>query len=619
MSKFFVKTRVLKITQQDIAMRFKTTDGSTDSPSLHSRNLERELVDFVAKKYSNPRDYEEFRLESMAALDAEGSDDGVWAKINMDMRPDELVAYLDQYIVRQEEAKAVLATKICTHFKRAKYLSRKGEQDPADGVGLIKNNVLMVGPTGVGKTYMVKLIAAKLGVPFVKGDATKFSETGYVGGDVEDLIRELVRDAGDDLELAQFGIVYVDEVDKIASSHNLLGPDVSRSGVQRALLKPMEETEVDLKTPHDPISQIQAIEQFRKTGKHEKQSVNTRHILFIMSGAFGDLAEIIRKRVNAKAMGFGAEVREPAADQEYLKQITAQDLVAFGFENEFIGRLPVTVVLEELEANDLFEILINPNNPVVISKKRDFAAYGIDLRFETKALKALALRAAEIKTGARALVSVLEQALLPFEKKLPSTDIKRLLVTPEVVADPKGQLKALLDQPVPQDFEERFNKAAQDERIELLKMIAKREHLYISRLDTPLTPARMDLIADEYYRTGMTLGTAFERLLDRLDELRLFENGFYERYNLEIHFTEPAEVGVLAGAAKEGMEVTSYLSRLSQVLEPGLRLVRERTGQTFFELPLKAVSETEAYLHGLFEKHYQVKLGENGELIDNSQ
>ena len=134
-------------------------------------------------------------------------------------------------------------------------------------VGHIKNNILMFGPTGVGKTYIIKLIAKKINVPFVKGDATKFSETGYVGGDVEDLVRDLVREADGDIELAQYGIIYIDEIDKIASSRNIIGVDVSRSGVQRALLKPMEETEVDLKVPHDPISMIQEIERFRKTGK----------------------------------------------------------------------------------------------------------------------------------------------------------------------------------------------------------------------------------------------------------------------------------------------------------------------------------------------------------------
>ena len=328
----------------------------------NSRRHEQRLSDYVAQKYPDGA-----KLVSPLAqpeTDPQGTgDDGVWSKINFNMMPEELVAYLDQYVVRQDEAKAVLATKVCTHFNRARYLSRTCGEDPADGVGLIKNNVLMMGPTGVGKTYLVKLIAAKLGVPFVKGDATKFSETGYVGGDVEDLIRDLVNEADDDLELAQYGIIYIDEIDKIAGTQNLIGPDVSRTGVQRALLKPMEETEVDLKTPHDPISQIQAIEQYRRTGEKEKRSVNTRHILFIMSGAFGELAEVINRRLNKGAMGFCAEVCEAGEAQETLKQVTAQDLVSFGFENEFVGRLPVQVVLEELSADDLYQILKKPQQP----------------------------------------------------------------------------------------------------------------------------------------------------------------------------------------------------------------------------------------------------------------
>jgi ATP-dependent Clp protease ATP-binding subunit ClpX len=433
------------------------------------------------------------------------------------------------------------------------------------------------------------------------------------GGDVEDLIRDLVHEAGDDIELAEYGIVYVDEIDKIASSHSLIGPDVSRTGVQRALLKPMEETDVDLKTPHDPISQIQAIEKFRKTGQREKRTVNTRHILFIMSGAFNELAEVIKRRLNTKAMGFGAEVKDPASTQEYLLQLTPQDLVEFGFENEFIGRLPVTVQLEELEADDLYEILINPNNPVVISKKRDFAAYDIDLRFEQQALKELAARAAEAKTGARALVSVLERALLPFEKKLPATDIKRLLVTPELVADPNGHLEKVLADPAAMTPDGRFQEAIKGERVELLKMIAKREHLYQERLEAPLTPARMDLIADEYYRTGMTLGSAFERVLERLSEVRRFEDNFYQRYNLEIHFSEPAQVAALHLAAQEADDVSSYLWRLSQILEPGLRLVRERTGKSSFELPAEAIMRTEDYLHQLFKTHYHPDAEADGE------
>ena len=574
------------------------------------RQLERELSEYIDKKYGNRAKVISPNLNPQASL--EGGDDpgGVWARLKFNMLPDELASYLDQYIVRQEEAKSVLSTKICTHFNRARYLSQMGNHDPADGVGLIKNNVLLIGPTGVGKTYMVKLIAAKLGVPFVKGDATKFSETGYVGGDVEDLIRDLVHEADDDIELAQYGIVYVDEVDKIASTRNLVGPDVSRTGVQRALLKPMEETEVDLKVPHDPISQIQAIEKFRKTGKREKRSVNTRHILFIMSGAFKDLVDIIKKRLNQGAVGFKAQMRDSRQDVEYLKMLTAQDLVEFGFETEFVGRIPVVVVLDELSADDLYEILKNPNNPVVISKKRDFAAYGIDLRMEDEALRLLAGEAAQMKTGARALVSVVERALLPFEQHLPGSPIKELLLTPEVVRDPSGQLARLVEDPDNDEMSQRYEAAGRAERMELLKMVAMREHLFRDRLTTPLTPARMDLIADEYYRAGMTLGAAFDNVLDRLDQVRAFEQDFLQRYQIQISFNEPAQVAILASVAAEATSVKIFLHNLSQVLEPGLRLVHDRTGQIKFDLPEQAVLDTESYLRGLFQKHYQQTLTE---------
>jgi ATP-dependent protease Clp ATPase subunit len=196
-----------------------------------------------------------------------GQDDGVKTEakpeeIQFDMKPEELEAYLNQYVVRQDQAKEILATKICTHFNKI----RLGEPEDEAGVGHIKNNILMIGPTGVGKTYLIKLIARKIGVPFVKGDATKFSETGYVGGDVEDLVRDLVRDADGDIVRAQFGIVYIDEIDKIAASGSAVGPDVSRTGVQRNLLKLMEETDVDMRVPHDLASQMEAMMHFQRTG-----------------------------------------------------------------------------------------------------------------------------------------------------------------------------------------------------------------------------------------------------------------------------------------------------------------------------------------------------------------
>nr|MBL0714577.1 AAA family ATPase [Desulfobacterales bacterium] len=337
--------------------------------------IEKEIGEFLSKKFGqNVKVVSPLMVTDADKLGTSDKAPDNKSKIHFDLKPEDLIAYLDRYIVRQDEAKAVLATKICTHFNRITHARREGDV-ARDIVGRIKNNVLLVGPTGVGKTYIVKLIAKRIGVPFVKGDATKFSETGYVGGDVEDLVRDLVREANDDIELAQNGIIYIDEIDKIAGSRNILGADVSRSGVQRALLKPMEETEVDLKVPHDPISMIQEIERFRKTGKKEKRSVNTGNILFIMSGAFNELEEIIRRRVARQGIGFGAELKTSRPQTAILQKLKSEDLIAFGFESEFVGRLPVRTVLSHLDENDLYEILKNPSNPIVLSKKLDFAAY----------------------------------------------------------------------------------------------------------------------------------------------------------------------------------------------------------------------------------------------------
>jgi ATP-dependent Clp protease ATP-binding subunit ClpX len=242
------------------------------------QELEKELGEYLSKKYGDRvKIISPFVvLKRMQPTRKEKSRD---PKADMDdffMMPEEMESYLDGFVVKQDQVKAVLGTKICTHFNRIRFNNQRESESfsgagKKSGVGMIKNNVLMIGPTGVGKTYIIKLIAQKLGVPFVKGDATKFSETGYVGGDVEDLIRDLVYEADESIELAENGIVYIDEIDKISSSRNLIGHDISRTGVQRALLKPMEETDVDLKVPHDPISQIQAIEHYRRTGKRKRR------------------------------------------------------------------------------------------------------------------------------------------------------------------------------------------------------------------------------------------------------------------------------------------------------------------------------------------------------------
>jgi ATP-dependent Clp protease ATP-binding subunit ClpX len=362
--------------------------------------------------------------------------------IDFKLRPTELEAYLRQYVVHQDEAIEVLATKICTHFHRRKWENEHPSSEPS--VGRIKSNILMIGPTGVGKTYIVKLIAEKLGVPFVKGDATKFSETGYVGGDVDDLVRDLVREAGGDLQLAEYGIIYVDEIDKIAASGNSVGPDVSRTGVQRALLKLMEDTDVDLRTPHDLASQMEAVMETQRKGKAVRKKVSTKNMLFIMSGAFAGLPDMIRRRLSKGTMGFSRAEDIPTADAELIRRANTTDLIQYGFESEFVGRLPVVAQLTDLNEEALYDVLRNPHSAVIQGKKRDFAAYGIELDFTDDSLREIAKRAHKLGIGARGLTSVVEKALIKFEKLLPSSTIRKLTVTVDLIENPVRNAEELL-------------------------------------------------------------------------------------------------------------------------------------------------------------------------------
>ena len=419
-----------------------------NAPDLN--DLQKDLKDFFSQKYGAQVQFAQPEQEGSA------SDPPVKTEtvnLRFDMKPEELEAYLNTYVVRQYEAKEILATKICTHFNRIRL-----QEEDEEPVGNIKNNLILIGPTGVGKTYLIKLIARKIGVPFVKGDATKFSETGYVGGDVEDLVRSLVHEADGVIELAQYGIIYIDEIDKIASSGNTVGPDVSRTGVQRALLKLMEETDVDLQAPHDLASQMENALQFQKSGKVKRKRINTRNILFIVSGAFSSLEDLIKRRLSQNAMGFAREdtTSSRPKDGEWLPYVAPEDLIAYGFESEFIGRLPVIGVLHPLSADDLFEILKNPKNPVILAKKQDFKSYGITINFDEEALRIVADRAFNERTGARGLVGVMEKILIKYEKRLPSTPIKKFTVTRAVVEHPERELERLLTETAITHFEERF-------------------------------------------------------------------------------------------------------------------------------------------------------------------
>ncbi len=572
------------------------------------KELEKELSNYLSKKYgARIKVVSPLMLPKASRESSEGEfkpESEAVDKIQFDMKPEELEAYLNEYVIKQDEAKAILATKVCTHFNRIKHelKGRKG-RDPTV-VGRIKNNIIMIGPTGVGKTYMVKLIANELGVPFVKGDATKFSETGYVGGDVDDLVRDLVHEANDDIELAEYGIIYVDEIDKIASSHHLIGPDVSRTGVQRALLKPMEETEVDLKVPHDPISQIQAIEQYRKTGKREKRVVNTRNILFIVSGAFNGLTEIVKKRVKKQGIGFGADLSSKDEEDYYLKMVKSEDLIQYGFESEFVGRLPVVSVFEELTETDLYAILKNAKNPVINAKKADFRAYGIDIRFEDEALRLLAERAHEERTGARGLVSVLEKAILIFEKKLPSTDIRFFVVTPEVVQDPEGTLKAILQSPEAPERVERYEKAFARDKAEAKQAILSKADHYRDKYFTAFTEERIELIVTWHLLSGIDLESLFEEMVAMIGEVKDFESNFADKKKVQIRFAEDAVDEILNRAVTGGTSATTVCQKISVDYDYAFKLIMDKTGQQEFILTREAIEDPEGYVNDLIRDSY---------------
>src|SRR5437867_4636677 len=353
--------------------------------------------------------------------------------------PRDIKNYLDRFVIKQDNAKKVLATAICDHYNHITRCSNKERCREYS-----KQNIIMLGPTGVGKTYLVRTIADLIGVPFVKADATKFSETGYVGGDVEDLVRELVHKADGNIQLAEYGIIYLDEIDKIATPSNIIGRDVSGGGVQRGLLKLMEETEVSLRTPFDLTSQLQAAMEFQTKGKVSRSVINTRHILFIVSGAFNRLADIVRRRMGAKNIGFRSGRAAALTPEDYFPFAKSVDFIEYGFESEFVGRLPVVVSCQELNVEDLYQILSHSEGSIVRQYIQAFKAYGIELRFTDEGLHRLAEKAYLEHTGARSLVSVCERTFREFKYQLPHSPVRKLEVTADLVDFPEDVLERIL-------------------------------------------------------------------------------------------------------------------------------------------------------------------------------
>jgi endopeptidase Clp ATP-binding regulatory subunit ClpX len=492
--------------------------------------FQRQLQEFLRQHFHAGQPSPDTRAETAEVPPAPEGDANL-TRWRFDYKPRDVKAYLDRFVIKQEEAKKVLSVALCDHYHHVR-LALEGKEHP----NYTKQNIILLGPTGVGKTYLIRCAADLIGVPFVKADATKFSETGYVGADVEDMVRDLLRRADGDVERAQHGIIYIDEIDKIAAAANMVGRDVSGRGVQTNLLKLMEETEVPARSPQDIAGQIQAMMELTQRGRRLPSVINTKHILFIVSGAFDGLEKIIRKRLLEATIGFGARTKPLDETDQCLALVQTRDFIEYGFEPEFIGRLPVRVICHSLSVNDLFHILKTSEGSIIRQYEQDFAAYGIEVLFQDDGLRRIAELASEEKTGARGLMTIAERVFRDFKFELPSTQVKRFVLTRELVENPAAELKKLLAEHADQE-----------------KIVARQL-------------------------------------------VHAFAQRFTEMHGLAIRFTEAAADALVSLSLRQNVAVRDLCAAKFKDYQFGLKLIAQNTGQTEFTIDRDAVESPDKVL-----------------------
>jgi ATP-dependent Clp protease ATP-binding subunit ClpX len=438
-----------------------------------------ELRDFLENfqdQYGDTVDVESDVMRDEPRGDDEQDD---W-DLDFDYRPSEVKDHLDQYVIGQEHAKKQLSNAVCYHYRRAERDQRYAQ----------KKNILMIGNTGVGKTHLVEILSDFLDVPFVKADATKFSGTGYVGKNVSSLVRELVEQSDQNIERAEHGIVFIDEIDKICSSDDN-GRDVSGRDVQTNLLKLLESTEVSPYDGSDPTAMMKGMFQGGSMGGDG--TVSTHRILFICSGAFPGLEDRIANRLDRGGIGFASDV-DSGRNVELLKQCEAEDLMDYGLEAEFVGRLPVRTYLHDLDEEDLYRILVNAKSSVLKQYQRDLSTYDIDVEFTESALREIARRAHEHDIGARGLTTTLERTLFEFMHEFPSREIDSLEIDRETVNQPR---KTLYEWMIREELDDRLRSEFSDYETEIELTDDARETLVETAVEqeTPPIPLLMEKLS----------------------------------------------------------------------------------------------------------------------------